>query len=140
MKYKFIALLCLLMLFCLAANAQSGRKSNQPNEPQNQTEEKRENKNEENRPVNIFRRPKPDVDIFGRCFRNEGFSYVKTVLRVTLDASAKITDVKVVTLSGCQEFDEESVDAVRRIKFEPAIQDGKPITVTKTVIYEGGVR
>jgi TonB family protein len=143
MKLKFITLLTFIMFFCFMANAQSGRKSNQPNVPQTQIEEKEADKGDEKRdeiqPVKIFRRPAPDASVAARCFRNEGFDYVKIVLRVTFDATAKITDVEVKAASGCKEFDEESIDAARRIKFEPAVQNGKPIAVTKTVIYEGGI-
>ena len=144
MRYKFIASVCLFLLFCLTANAQSGRKSVQPNEPQTQTEEKQADKKDEKRgeiqPVKIFRRPAPDASVAAYCFRKEGFDFVKTVLRVTFDATAKITEVEVKTASGCNAFDAESVDAARRIKFEPAVQNGKPISVTKTVAYQGGIR
>ena len=143
MKLKFIALSAFIGLFCFTVNAQSGRKSVQPNEPQNQTQGKQENKKEgkqgEIRPVKIIRKPAPDVNVFGSCFRNEGFSYVQTVLRLTFDASAEITNVKIIKPSGCDEFDEESVSIARKIKFEPAVQDGKPITVAKTVVYVGGI-
>ena len=143
MKLKFIVLLSFIALCCFTAHAQSGRKSVQPNEPQTRTEEKQADKSEEKRgeiqPVKIFGKSAPDASVAARCFRNEGFNYVKTVLRVTFDAAAKITNIEVKTASGCKEFDEESIDAARRIKFEPAVQNGKPISVTKTVIYEGGI-
>ena len=89
--------------------------------------------------MKIFRKPAPDPAVAAYCFRKEGFNYVKTVLRVTFDAAAKITEVEVKTASGCNAFDEESVDAARRIKFEPAVQNGKLISVTKTVVYQGGI-
>ena len=143
MKFKAIALSSLFLAFCLTANAQSGRKNNQPNEPQNQTEAKRETKGEENtgeiKPLKLLNKPSPDTISVAECFRNEGFTSTRTALRVTFDASAKITNVEIVKSSGCQPFDEESVDAARRIKFEPAAQNGKPITVTKIVVYQGGV-
>ncbi len=142
---KFILSLLILMASCFAVNAQSGRKSVQKEEPPKQpSEEKKEGKKDaasgDIQPAKIYRRPKPDAAVAARCFRNEGFSYVKTVLRVTFDASAEITAVEIKTPSGCNEFDEESVDAARRIKFEPAVQNGKPITVSKIVIYQGGIR
>ena len=143
-KIKLIGLSLIILSFSGAANAQSGRKSTQPDAPPVQIEEKKNEKkdepNGENRPVNIFRRPAPDASVAAYCFRKEGFDYVKTVLRVTFDATAKITAVEVKSASGCNAFDEESVDAARRIKFEPAIQNGKPITVAKTVVYQGGIR
>ena len=143
MKSKYIVLAAFIMFACFTANAQSGRKSVQPNEPQTQTEEKQTDKKDEKRgeiqPVKIFRRPAPDASVAAYCFRKEGFDFVKTVLRLTFDATAKITEVEVKTASGCNAFDAESVDAARRIKFEPAVQNGKPITVTKTVVYQGGI-
>ena len=127
MKSKFITLAAFITFACFTANAQSGRKSNLPDAPRSQTVEKRgdQDQKEEMRgdiqPVKIIRRPAPDAAAVARCFRNEGFSRVKTVLRVTFDASAKITDVEIKTPSGCSEFDEESVDAARNIKFMPAV-------------------
>ena len=144
MKFKLILLSLLLTIFCCTANAQSGRKSNQPKESQTQTTSKQEQQKEEKRgeiqPVKIIRRPAPDAKVAADCHRNEGFAYVKTVLRVTFDALAVISNVEVKTASGCLDFDEESIEAARGIKFEPAVQDGKPITVVKTVIYAGGIR
>ncbi len=144
MKFKFIAPASFILLCCFAANAQSGRKPIQPVEPPNQVVEKPEEKKVEQRgeiqPVKIFRKPAPDASVAAYCFRKEGFDFVKTVLRVTFGVAGKITDVEVKTASGCNAFDEESVDAARRIKFEPAVQEGKPISVVKTVVYQGGIR
>ena len=144
MNIKFIATALFTLLFCFTANAQSGRKSAPSNTPPTQTEEKQADKKDEPRgeiqPVKIFKRPVPDASVAAYCFRKEGFDFVKTVLRLTFDATAKITDVEVKSASGCNAFDKESVNAARRIKFEPAVQDGKPISVTKTIVYQGGIR
>ncbi len=143
MKIKATVLSILLLAFCFTTNAQSGRKSTQPNESQKQAEDKKEvenqDKNGEIKPLKLLNKPAPDVEVFAGCFRNEGFTSTQTVLRVTFDASAKITDVEVAKSSGCKDFDEESVDAARRIKFEPATRNGKPITTTRNILYQGGV-
>lgn len=144
MKLKHTAFTLLVLLFCSTANAQSGRKSVQREEPPKQTVEgKKEGSKDaaggEIQPVKIYRRPAPDASVAADCHRREGLAYLKTVLRVAFDAAAVISAVEIKQASGCREFDEESVDAARRIKFEPAVQNGKPITVIKTVIYQGGI-
>lgn len=144
MKSKFICLTIIMLFFCCIANAQSGRKSKQPTETVNQPVEKQEEKKDEpqgeTKPVKIYRKAAPDAKVAADCHRYEGFTYMKVVLRVTFDASAVVSDVEVKEASGCRAFDEESVDAARRIKFEPAVQNGKPISVVKTVVYQGGIR
>lgn len=143
MKLKVIALSILFLAFCLSANAQSGRKTVQPNEPQKQTEEKKEAETQEKdgeiKPVKLLNKPAPDVEVFAGCFRREGFTLAQTVLRVTFDASAEITKVEIAKSSGCKDFDEESIEAARRIKFEPAVKNGKPITTVRNILYRGGI-
>ena len=144
MKFKYITAAAFIMFACLTANAQSGKKKPLPNKSpapvEKKQEEKKVEKSGETRPVKIFRRPVPDVEVFGRCFKNDGLDYVKTVLQVVLAASATVTEVKIINQSGCQEFDEAAVEAAKGIKFEPALEDGEPISVNRTVIYQGGIR
>ena len=114
---KIFASIFLAFLFVFAANAQTA-----------------------DRPLKVLKKEPPNVRVFAECFRSYGISYAEIQVRVTFDKSGKITDVEVVKSSECREFDEESLRVARRIKFEPAIKDGEPITVTKIVVYQGGVR
>ena len=59
----------------------------------------------------------------------------RVILKITFDKSAKVTKVVPVRRSGCQRFDESAVDAAKKIRFEPAIKNGEPVTVVKTVEY-----
>jgi len=56
-------------------------------------------------------------------------------LRVTFDKSAKVTNVETISSSGCDEFDRNALSAAKKIKFEPAMKNGEPVTVTKLVEY-----
>lgn len=47
-------------------------------------------------------------------------------LELTIDATGKVTNAKVIE-SGGAEFDAASLDAARKLEFEPAAVDGKPI-------------
>ncbi len=67
----------------------------------------------------------------GNCSRVTG----TTEVNVTFDKSAKITEVEIRKPSGCNEFDQNAVEAAKGLKFEPAKADDEPITVIKTVVY-----
>jgi TonB family protein len=127
---KIIASFTFVVLSVFAANAQS---NNNKNKVQNgeQTNDS---------PLKIIEKQPPSAKVFGDCFRQNGTAYIKIAVRVTFDKSGKITAVEIVKESDCSEFDEESLRVARRIKFKPATKDGEPITVTKTVVYEGGIR
>jgi protein TonB len=96
-----------------AANAQSENNSNQT----------------DSKPLKILKKPIPES---GGCNQPNG----RVMVRVTFDKSAKVTDATITQSSGCASFDKNSVDAARRIKFEPQIKDGEPVTVTKPVEYK----
>ncbi len=61
-------------------------------------------------------------------------------LRVTFHSSGEITDIQVIEDSGCEYFNNEAVRVAEKVKFNPAIKDGEPITVTKTMEYRVGMR
>ena len=84
------------------------------------------------RPVKIIKKPNVRLATCGQI-------YGQTTLRVTFDKSGKITETTVAESSGCSDFDDNSIDAARRIEFEPAIKDGEPASVIKTVLYRFGI-
>lgn len=127
---KIIALFCFVFLCAFAANAQSGNSKNKSPDGE-QTKD---------RPLKIISKEPPRVSVFGQCFKQYGTPYVKTLVRVTFDKSGKISAVELVNGSSCLEFDEESLRVARLIKFSPQVKDGEPVTVTKMVVYAGGVR
>ena len=67
----------------------------------------------------------------GYCSQGE----VVARVRATFDKSGKVTAAEITKPSGCREFDERALKAARKIKFEPAIKDGQPVTVSKLVEY-----
>jgi len=56
-------------------------------------------------------------------------------LRITFDKSEKVTDVEIVASSGCKNFDEMAVKAAKKIKFKPAMRNGKPVSTRSLVEY-----
>jgi TonB family protein len=74
---------------------------------------------------------KPGVKFSRECRQSSG----ATLVRVTFDKSAKITGTEIIKTSGCTSFDNNALDAARRIIFEPQTKDGEPVTVTKLVQY-----
>jgi TonB family protein len=61
-----------------------------------------------------------------------------TTLKVTFDKSAKVTNVEMISSSGCAAFDRSAIKAAGKIKFKPAIKNGAPFTVVKTATYTFG--
>lgn len=58
----------------------------------------------------------------------------KVVLRVTFLDSGEIGRISVISGMG-NGLTEKAVEAAKKIKFEPAMKDGKPVSVTKPVEY-----
>ncbi len=131
-KFKLVFILIFLTLILIGtANAQSGKKT-----------EKNEQKSEEqlkDRPLEILSNPRISTSAFNQCRGNVRGRELLVRLRVTFHSSGKITDIEVITDSGCNYFNDEAVRTAERIKFKPAIKDGEPITVTKTTEYRVGV-
>lgn len=75
---------------------------------------------------------KPRVSLDPRC-RERGEGTV--TLRVTFDVSKKVMDVSIIRKSSCSYFDQDAIKAAKRIKFEPALKNGQPMTTTKMLEY-----
>ena len=56
-------------------------------------------------------------------------------IRYTVDTDGGVSDVKVTDSSGNRELDRAVVDAARKMKYKPAVQDGVPRAVKKTRTY-----
>jgi TonB family protein len=115
-KIVFAALLVTLAAFAPSAGAQAD------SPPQQVLED---------RPVKI-KKKKPHPRVAGDCLQERsGVLRVK----VTFDKSGKVTAAQPIGTSGCASFDKSAVKAAFELKFEPAIKDGQPITVTKMMQY-----
>ena len=87
-------------------------------------------------PVKITRRPQPGYTDDARREGVEGI--VK--LKVTFLAEGKIGEVNEIVEENSKELRKtglvrQAIRAAKKIKFKPAVEDGKPITVTKTVVF-----
>ncbi len=56
-------------------------------------------------------------------------------INVTFDSSGKVTKTEIYRGSGCSAFDKEAMRTGKRIKFDPEIKDGQPVTVIKVIEY-----
>jgi TonB family protein len=80
--------------------------------------------------VKIVSKPKADYTDEARINQIQG----KVVLRVTFSATQQIGAISMI--SGLPDgLTEQAIAAARNIKFEPAKQNGKPISVTKLIEY-----
>lgn len=112
----------------------TGQTSNDLNQESNQTDlnqttQSLVNSSRVDSPLKILEKPRPPLFPDGQdC--SQGI----VVLRVTFLASGEIGTISVI--SGLTKSKTEaSVKAAKKIKFQPAIKDGKPVNVTKIVQY-----
>lgn len=78
--------------------------------------------------LKIVKKPIPKS---GECTTDSAIVLVK----VTFDKDGTIGNAEIARTSGCDNFDNNSLEAARNIKFEPQTENGEPITVTKTIEY-----
>lgn len=79
----------------------------------------------------VIIKSKPRSQINRTCVDESG----RVALRVYFHKSGQISSAKVVTPSSCSYFDEDSIKAAKKIKFEPAIKNGQPVSYTTVVVY-----
>jgi TonB family protein len=84
----------------------------------------------DNGSLRILHKPRPQYTDEARSNGTEG----TVVLRVTFLASGRIGSVQPV--KGLDDgLTDQAIAAARRLEFEPAIRNGTPVSVTKTVEY-----
>lgn len=85
---------------------------------------------ESNRGVRILSKPRANYTDLARQNQVQG----KVVLRVAFKKDGKIGKIKVV--NGLPYgLSQNAIEAGKKIKFEPQIKNGKPITATKNIEY-----
>ena len=122
---KLICLVTVLvfsLLFVFSVKAQIQDKSNN-------TSEQEINKDTVDGVFKILKISAPQ----GTLSCRKGLYIVK--LDVTFHYSGKVTDVKIKEESGCGAFDKNALKAAKKIKFRQETQNGKDITLIKTVQY-----
>ena len=98
--------------FCIYAPAQTNQPSQSPESPKYLS--------------------RPPVSYTDAARKNNTQGVVK--LRVTFKKNGEIGEIKVV--QGLPDgLSEQAVEAAKKIKFEPARRNGKPVTVTKIIRY-----
>lgn len=68
---------------------------------------------------------------YPRELRNQGVSGV-VMVKVTIDEQGNVTATAVAKSSNAG-FDQFAMDAVKKWKFKPGLQDGNPISMTVTI-------
>ena len=127
-KFYFpsFALFMLLLLFGISfAQDNSTATSIQKND-----DEKIYKQSEVDQKAKIIKRSHPSTDRM--CNNDSGLVRVLVVLH----KAGKVGDVKSLKSSECQRFNENSLDSARKIKFNPAIKDGQPVSVTVMVEFK----
>jgi protein TonB len=72
----------------------------------------------------------PPYPSASRALDEEG----SVVLTVSIDAAGRVTGVSLLHSSGFSRLDSAALDfARRRWRFEPALQDGRPMASTRTI-------
>lgn len=66
-----------------------------------------------------------------KCQQSSG----TTVLKITFDKSAEVTNVEIIKSSNCESFDRATIKAAKATKFEPALKNNKPVTVMQSAQY-----
>jgi TonB family protein len=140
---------CALSLFCLSdgAQAQSGRRpvKKEPPPPAASPEAEagpaREKEQAEEDKVYMPRQVDVKAKIKNRDENVPSYHRgcprrMRAVVRVVLHWSGKVTEATLVTKAGCA-FDRDALDAARRLKFVPAVKDGRPVSQYVDVEYTG---
>ena len=84
------------------------------------------------RPLTIKKKPRPSA---GNCRYGNGPTSGTSIFSVVFERSGIVTEVTMLTGSGCNSFDRSAEKAARKIKFEPAVKNGAPVTIKKKVEY-----
>jgi protein TonB len=80
------------------------------------------------------KRKRPAKPPYPEVLRTQGIEASVTVL-VNLDATGKVTSVKIIKSGGFPEFDEAARKTALAEQFEPAMRDGNPIPYTLSYTY-----
>lgn len=124
---KVLMILAILFFAAVLDKPVNAQETNNADKPEAKTQQKNYDQN-----IVVKNKPQP---VFARsCPQNSG----ATRVRVTFDKSEKVTDVEIVSSSGCQDFDENAVAAAKKIEFKAATKNGEPVTITKLVEYKFG--
>ncbi len=80
------------------------------------------------------KRKRPRLPAYPATLKSQGVEADVTVM-VTLDATGKVTDVKIISPAPYPEFNEAARAAALAEEFEPALRDGVPVAYTLSYTY-----
>ncbi len=128
MKNFYLPAFAFFIVLLLFGNV-SAQDSGSASPTQTSDDEKIYKQSEVDQKAKIIKRHHPSTDRM--CSDDSGFVSVLVVLH----KSGKVSDVKSLKSSDCQRFNENSLDSAKRIKFNPAIKDGKSVSVSVRVEF-----
>ena len=129
MKKVYFPLFALFMLLLLVGSS-SAQDNSSITSTQKTDDEKIYKQSEVDQKAKIIKRSYPSTD--RTCSNDSGFVRVLVVLH----KSGKVSDVKFLKSSECQRFNENSLASAKKIKFNPALQDGQPVSVSVMVEFK----
>ena len=128
MRKFYFPSFALFMLLLLFGNS-FAQDNNSTTPVQNSDDEKVYKQSEVDQRAKIIKKTIPSTDRM--CGDGSGLVRVMVVLH----KSGKVSDVKFLKASECRRFNENSVDSAKKIKFNPAVKDGQPVSVSAMVEY-----
>lgn len=124
---KVLIISAILFFAAVLDKPVNAQETNAADKPDAKTQEKNYDQN-----IVVKNKPQP---VFARSCKQD---YGRAQVRVTFDKSEKVTNVEMILSSGCEKFDENAVQAAKKIKFKAAMKNGEPVTITKLVEYTFG--
>ena len=111
------------------ASAQEKNPSPTPSPKEDQKEERTEDPIYSAREVDVRAKlirplgdpPNPGSDCRGRL-------RLLVMLRAVLRKSGQVTEVELISGSGCSRYDTNAIRAVQNLKFDPALKDNRPVS------------
>lgn len=129
MKKIYFPAFALFMLILLFGN--SFAQNNDSTAPvQSSDDEKIYKQSEVDQKAKIIKKPIPSTDRM--CGDDSGYVRVMIVLH----KSGKVSDVQSLKESECKRFNENSFESAKKIKFNPAVKDGQPVSVSVMIEYK----
>ena len=128
MKNFYFPSFALFMLFLLFGNS-FAQDNSSITSIQKIDDEKVYKQSEVDQKAKITKRSHPSTDRM--CSNDSGLVRVLVVLH----KSGKVSDVKSLKSSECQRFNENSLDSAKKIKFNSAVKDGQPVSVSVMVEF-----
>jgi TonB family protein len=110
----------LFFAFVLSANSQTTNSS----QPQSTDSDKIYKSTEVDRKVKITKKPHPYLGWRIQECKVPG----EAMVRLVYHKSGVVTNVELFRSSPCKIWDEEALNATKKIKFKPAIKDGHPVS------------